>query len=204
MFWLFPVVLSSSYISHCSLISKQTPTWVSLFERLPHWGSHQPLKWFFPHIAKLTFRLLPSTADPVFFSPKICFMCNHRWYSGEVWAWIASGGAEFKVSCLMLILCFWGKDTRSRIWKAVVGKMDCCLFDCWKGNRDDKPCSQKLQCVLVLLSAQFSEGSNRRKISLLWAQGTWGSTGGMLESQGWTRDEKKIAKEIAGPSFSFL
>lgn len=102
------------------------------------------------------------------FSPKMCFMCSHRWYEGKAWACITSGGAKFKASCLMLILWFWEKDTHSRTWKSVVGKTGCCFFDCLKGNRDDKPCSQKLQCVLLLLSFLKDQTGGKSAFCQLW------------------------------------
>lgn len=59
--------------------------------------------------------------------------------------------AGFQASCLMLVI---GIDTCSTSCKTVVGKRGSCLSDCWRGNMDDKPCSQKLLCVLVFLGVQ--------------------------------------------------
>lgn len=91
---------------------------------VPHWGSHQPLKRFFPDSAKFTFRLLPSTADlqHVCVPSKSCSICHLRWYSGTTWAYLTSVVAGFKASCLMLIIWFWDIDTRSLSCKTFVGK----------------------------------------------------------------------------------
>lgn len=97
---------------------------------LSHWGSHQPLKPFFPDIATLTFRLLPSSTalQHVCVSSKSCSICNLRWYSGKTSTYLTSVVVGFKASCLMLIIWFWGIDTCSRSCKTFVGKRDSFLF----------------------------------------------------------------------------
>ena len=121
-------LLSGSLTQHPDT-SKSLPTCDLI---LPHWGPCQPLKWFFPSIAKLTFRFLLSTADlqHVCVSSKSCLICSLGWYSGKTSAWLTSVVVGFKASCLMLNIWFWGTDKCSRSWNTIVGKRDSCLLDC--------------------------------------------------------------------------
>lgn len=136
-------------------------------------------------LLNFTFSLLPSPTDlqRVCVPSRPCSICNLGWYSRKARAHLSSAVVACKA--LRLIIWFWDTDTSSRSCKIVVGKRDGCLFDCQRGNTDDKPCSQKLLCVLVFLGVQcgFLKDQTGRKSAFLQRLGAWVCTGGLRESQ---------------------
>lgn len=148
-------------------------------------------------LAILTSRLLPSAADLVFFLPK-CDSCASTGGTVEPASPLEELDLKLRVWCW-----FFGSEVKVHVVRS--GKLLLerqVVVSLLEGKQGWQTLFTEI--AVCVNASQFSEGSDRRKISFLSALGTWVCTEGMLESQGWTRDEKEVAKEIAGPSFSFL